>query len=251
MPDGLQGRTVLIARDPDRAEGLKLRLTSLGADVLVSPVTTTEPGDTDALDNAIARLTDFGWVAVASVNAVNALVDASKRQTVSLVDSGLKWAAVGPATASALADLGINNTLVPPDHSATGLVDAMTPLVTPDARVLLPQGDLALPTLAEGLRAAGFDVTTVTAYRTVPAIIDHDIAQAWASDAIDVAVVAAPSAARQIAAQLGTQAPVVIVAIGNSTAAAARECGFQQVVMADDSTDESLAVAVLKAFGNH
>jgi len=249
MPDGLQGRTVLIARDTGRAGGLKLRLTSLGADVLVAPVTATEPGDEAALDAAVANLGGFDWVVVASVNAVNALVDASKRQAVSLADASLKWAAVGPATASTLAKLEIIASQPPEDHSAVGIVAALAPLATPDAlpRILLPQGDLAAPTLADGLRAAGFDVTTVTAYRTRPAVIDPEIAQAWASGTIDAAVVAAPSAARQIAAQMDSQEPVVIVAIGNSTAAAARECGFQHVVVADDSTDESLTETVLKA----
>jgi len=251
MADGFRGRRVLIARDPGRAEGLKLRLTSLGADVLVAPVTATAPGDEAVLDAAVADLAEFDWVAVASVNAVNALRGATQRLGVSLGSAGPRWAAVGHTTASALAELGVTACVPSEDHSAIGLVSAMTPLVTPGSRILLPQGDLAAPTLADGLRAAGFDVTTVTVYRTVPAAIDADIAQAWASDAIDAAVVAAPSAARQMAEQLDAQKPVLIVAIGTSTAAAARECGFQQVVVADDSTDESLTAAICKVLADN
>ena len=250
MPDGLQGRTVLIARDSGRASGLLLKLDYLGAHVLVSPITATEPGDEAGLDAAISAVAGFDWVVVTSANAVKAFRAAADRASVRLADFKIRWAVVGKTTAFFLAALGGEGAprvpLVPEEHTATGLVAAITAAAAPGARILLPQGNLAAPTLADGLQAAGFDVTTVTAYRTVPAAIDPAIAQAWAAGAIDAAVVAAPSAARQIAEQLGTQVPVVIVAIGNSTATAARECGFQQVLVADDSTDESLAAAVLK-----
>jgi len=253
MADSLVGRTVLIARDPVRAEGLKLRLTSLGAEVLVCPVTATESGDEVALDAAVTAISSFDWVIVTSVNAVNALADVAQRRGVNLSSAEIRWAAVGRATAAALAELGVIAAMPPEDHSAAGLVAAMAGLATPGAlrRVLLPQADLAAPILADGLRAAGFDVTTVTAYRTVPADIDQAIAKAWASGAIDAAVIAAPSAARQIAAQLHPDAPVTVVAIGKSTATAARECGFQRVIVADDSTDEALTAAVCKALGKH
>jgi len=251
MADSLAGRTVLIARDPSRAEGLRARLEALGAAVIVSPVTATMPGDEDELDAANAALAGFDWVVVASVNAVNALRDAAQRASVDLTEVPTSWAAVGSTTASALDALGIKVAIVPEDHSAAGLVAELATAATPGQRALLPQGDLAAPTLAEGLQAAGFEVTAVTAYRTVPETLDPGTAEAWSAGTIDVAVIAASSAARQVAAQVDARVPVVIVAIGNSTATTARECGFQSVMVADDSTDEALVDAVREALGEH
>ncbi|MCL2652323.1 MAG: uroporphyrinogen-III synthase [Propionibacteriaceae bacterium] len=247
MADSLAGRTVLIARDPSRAEGLRARLEALGAAVIVSPVTATMAGDEDELDAVTAALPSFDWVVVASVNAVNALRDAAQRASVDLTEVPTSWAAVGPTTASALDALGITVAIVPEDHSAAGLVAELAKTATPGQRALLPQGDLAAPTMAEGLQAAGFGVTAVTAYRTVPEMLDPGTTEAWAAGTIDAAVIAASSAARQVAAQVDVKIPVAIVAIGNSTAKTARECGFMSVVVADDSTDDALADAVYKA----
>jgi len=247
MAKVLADRAVLIARDPDRAEGLRARLKALGANVRVCPVTATLPGDADELDAVIAGLSTFDWVVIASVNAVNALHGAAQRMSTRLADAATNWAAIGPATASSLEAIGATVALVPTDHSATGLVADLTKTAAPGQRALLPQGDLAAPTLAEGLRAAGFQVTAMTAYRTVPSPLDTRVVRDWAAGAIDVAVIAAPSAAKQISTQLDVHVPVVIVAIGHSTAQAAREAGFQSVVVADDSTDEALAAAVCKA----
>ncbi|MCL2490325.1 MAG: uroporphyrinogen-III synthase [Propionibacteriaceae bacterium] len=247
MAGALTGQAVLIARDPDRAEGLRARLKALGADVRVCPVTATLPGDPGDLDATVASLNDFDWVVVASVNAVNALHGAAQRMSTRLAAAATNWAAIGPATASALQAIGVHVALVAKDHSAVGLVADLTNTAAPGQRALLPQGDLAAPTLADGLKAAGFQVTAMTAYRTVSSILDAGVVQDWNAGKIDVSVIAAPSAAEQIAAQLDVGAPVAIVAIGHSTAKAARAAGFQSVVVADDSTDEALAAAVCKA----
>ena len=273
----LAGRTVLIARDPDRAASLRVRLELLGAQVVVSPVTAVEAGDSDALDAAVGKLAEFAWVVVASVNAVAALGRAARRLGVALADVSVaapgmartRWAAVGPASSAALARLGVAVELEPATRSAAGLVAAFAEISkvncalfarsrgknaqsisVPDApRALLPLGDMAAPTLADGLRELGYDVETVVAYRTVQAVVPDAIKGMW-GNSIDAVVMAAGSAVRQVAAQLGPNERVAVVAIGEATAAVVRECGFHVDAVASAATDEAVAEAMVGAVGH-
>jgi len=255
----LAGRTILITRAPERAKGLKARLESLGATVLTAPLTTTEPADPADLDAAVKSLTGPGaagrsrsaydWVFVTSVNAVEALAAAAGRAEVALGQAPVKWAAVGPATAKALASAGVEAAAVPDkDHSAAGLVSLFATANHPPDRALLPQGDLAGPTLAEGLRAMGWTVDTVVAYRTVPHPLPPDILANWRDGAIDLALLAAGSAARELAAQLGPDAArVPVVAIGEPSARAAREAGLRLAAVAAQATDDAVVLALESA----
>ncbi|QAY71733.1 hypothetical protein ET471_04580 [Xylanimonas protaetiae] len=131
--------------------------------------------------------------------------------------------------------------------SAAASATAATPDGTgPGRRVLLPLGDLARTVLADGLRAAGWDVDVVVAYRTVPVALPDDVAGLARAGRVDVAVVAAGSAARELARQLGDAAPPV-VAIGQPSADAARAAGLTVVGVADHPTDHALADALCAA----
>ena len=115
-----------------------------------------------ALDRALREVSGYDWVAFTSANAVNeflAVVDDARKL------AGVRLAAVGAATASALADGRLVADLVSETSSAQGLVVAMG---SPGGRgrVLFCRAADAMPTLAEGLRAAGWSVDEVEAYRT-------------------------------------------------------------------------------------
>jgi uroporphyrinogen III methyltransferase/synthase len=82
-------------------------------------------------------------------------------------------AAVGEATAQAVATWGIRPDLVPSgEQSARGLLEDWPPfdeLLDPINRVFLPRADIATETLVAGLLELGWEVDDVTAYRTVRA----------------------------------------------------------------------------------
>ncbi len=245
----LDGRTVLLVRDPARAVVLRTKLEALGATVFVAPATATEPGDQAALDATVRAIGSFTWVAVTSANAVEQLRLAATRTGVVLADGPTQWAAVGPATRAALEALGVAVVLQPPVHSAAGLATAFGPVAGHDAHpsVLLPQSDLASPTLADGLQESGFDVHVVTAYRTVPADFPTVVRDAWATGRINAVVLSAGSAAREVARQLGPRDDVAAVAIGAPTAAVARSVGLHVDAVAKAATADALAQAVVAA----
>jgi len=245
-------RAVLVARAPARAAGLAARLRDAGLEVVVAPVIERAPADDlAALDAAVRGLARgaYVWAVVTSVNAVDALVDAAARTGTSLAEARARWAAVGPATTRALAAAGVTTDLVPEaDATAAGLVAAFPdpPVTDPETpAVLLPLGDLAGPTLDDGLADRGWAPHVVTAYRTVRHALPAEVAERARAGGFDVVVVSSGSVAREIAAQVGTGTPVV--AIGTPSAAAAREAGLRVAAVAAHPTDDALAAAVTTA----
>jgi uroporphyrinogen-III synthase len=245
-------RSVLLARAPERAAGLATLLRDAGLDVVVAPVIERAPAhDLAPLDDAVGALARgaYAWAVVTSVNAVGALAEAAARTGADLAAAPVRWAAVGPATTRALAAAGVTTDLVPEgDATAAGLVAAFPdPAVTdPETpSVLLPLGDLARPTLDEGLAARGWVPHVVTAYRTVRHTLPAEVVDRARSGGFDVVVVSSGSVAREVAAQAGTGTPVV--AIGGPSADAARDAGLRVAAVATRPTDDALAAAVEQA----
>lgn len=263
----LTGRTVLVPRAPERAAGLAAMLRGADANVLVSPaIERARVEDTAPVDGAVARLAhgDFTWVVVTSVNAIDELVASAARQGVALGDAArrARWAAVGPATRRALEAVGTQVDLEPTENSARGLVTAFAALASTDhtstspdqgsisrgrGLVLLPQGDLAAPTMHDGLHDLGYVPHVVTVYRTVTHALAPDVVAAWRAGEVDAVVLTSGSVAREVARQLGPRDDVVGVAIGDPTARAARDVGLRLDAVAERPTDAALAASLVGA----
>lgn len=258
----LLGRAILLTRE-EGDDALSRILTRAGALVRHVPLTRTLPAaDPKPLRQAAARLSDFPWVALTSVRAVEAL-------TAALVDvrglaaesdtAGPRWACVGRSTAEALrARLGVEADLVPAEYNAAALAEAILERGTP-GRVLFPSAENASPDLPERLQRAGVDVVQVCAYRTVPETPDPSSLQppdgrdAW--DAVILGSAAAVGAIlRALESTLGDRArswlersgPAVL---GRSAAAALQAAGIRPAFRAPRPDADELAVAILEALG--
>ena len=264
----LDGWRVLIPRAPGRGAGLARLVEQAGGSAVVAPlVSRADIGDDDraVLDTAVAGLRDgdVAWVAVTSVNAVDELVASAARvdagpgrEPLARIARGARWAAVGPATARALAAVGITVDLVATENSAVGLL-AEWPEIgnetdaenAPTPRVLLPLGDLARPTLETGLRERGFAPVRVTTYRTVSHPAPPEVVSAWREGRFDAVVLTSGSVAREVAEQLGPREDVSVVAIGEPTRRAAVETGQQVAAVARTADDDGLLAALVEARG--
>ena len=101
----LFGQTVLVTRTRKQASELSAALAELGATVIEAPTIRIEPPvDWKPVDDALRRLRDFDWLVLTSPNGVEAMFE---RLAALNLDAralcGCKVAAVGPATAEALA----------------------------------------------------------------------------------------------------------------------------------------------------
>jgi uroporphyrinogen-III synthase len=242
----LHGRTVAVTRAPEQAGELTERLEALGARVVEVPTIQIVPPEDGgaALADAADRLTAYDWVVFTSANGAARLVGA--------LDAGPgrpapnDWphvAVVGSGTAEVLGAYGVPVDLVPARFVAEGLLDAFG---DGPGRVLLPQAAVARPVLAEGLRARGWTVDVVTAYRTIPAVLPPElVAAAAAADAITFT---SSSTVQNFLHAAGAEhLPPVVVCIGPVTAATAAERGITVAGVAAQHSLAGLVDAVVRA----
>ncbi len=239
----LFGRRIVVTRTREQASDLRRRLEELGAEAVEVPLIQVEAIDGVDLASPVAQA---DWVVCSSSNAVAALV----AQLRDARDFGAaRVAAVGPGTAATLATFGVVADLVPDRSVAEGLVEVFPRFDARDGagtgRVFLPQSAGARPVLADGLRAKGWEVEAVDAYRTVPAPIDDRQRAAIArSDAITFT---SSSTVEHFVEAVGASgAPAVVVVIGPVTAATARAHGLRVDAEADPHTIEGLVEAVVR-----
>jgi len=224
---------VLVTRE--RPGELAEMLRARGATVIHVPlVAVTDPSDGGgALRDALAGLREFDWLVVTSAAGAERVGSAVAEV------SGVRLAAVGTATARELESCaGRPVDLVPAVQRADALVAAFAEREPSPQRVLIAQADIAAPTLADGLRAAGHEVTVVTAYRTVAPAPDR--AARVAAAGADAVLFASGSAVENWYRRLGTDTPSVVVAIGPTTAAAADRFGLKLSAVATDHSLDGL-----------
>ena len=156
-------------------------------------------------------------------------------------------AAIGPATATALRQRGVQVCLVPAEYRAEAILDEIGDVA--GQTILLPRADIARPALAEGLRDKGAQVDEVPAYRTVPATPAPAAFDALRAG-VDVITFTSSSTVRNFVTQTAglSYGQPLIACIGPVTAATARELGLCVDVVAKEYTVEGLLDA-LKELG--
>lgn len=243
----LFGRRVVVTRARHQAGELARRLRAAGADVLEVPtIAVVGPADGGAaLREAAGRVASYAWVVFTSANAVESFL----HQVHDARAFGpTRIAAIGPGTADALARHGLAADLVPERFVAESLLEAFPGPPRAGAAVLLPLAASARDVLPVGLRARGWTVDVVDAYRTEPVVPDPaSLADAAAADAI--AFTSASSVAGWVAAAGPEVVPPVVACIGPVTADAARAAGIGVTATAAESTLDGLVAALVDALG--
>jgi uroporphyrinogen-III synthase len=247
----LAGRTVVITRARTQASELALRLEGLGATVVELPVIAIEDAADGgrALALAAHRLTSgaYQWVALTSANASSRLLAELGDRAVA---PSVRWAAVGAATARALAGAGRPVDLIPEASMADALAEAF-PTAGPDGpepvgTVLYPRAETVSGSLAAGLRAKGWLVDEVVAYRTVSGRPGPEaVAAAGRADA--VAFTSSSTVAHSLDLLGFDGLPPIVATIGPVTSAAARSAGLAVAAEANTHTIEGLVEAVVAA----
>lgn len=239
----LSGLRVLVTRPRHQAGTLVERLRRLGADpVELSMIEIAPLEDYSQLDVALARLDQYDRIIFTSANGVAAVFDrhalgvrASRAHSI---------IAIGPATAAALAQRGINATWFPSEYVAEAIVREIGDVA--GQRILLPRADIARQALAAGLRARGAIVDAIAAYRTVPAPGSAEALDRILERGVDVVTFLSSSTVRHFAslADRGRLDGVLIACIGPITAATAGELGFHADIVAREYTADGLVEAI-------
>lgn len=254
----LEGKCIVVTRAPEQTRELAAALESMGARVLSLPtVGFLPPEDWRELDNALRRLSGFDAILFASKNAVRYLFQRLSELGIKceVVGSpGTLIAAVGPATAEAVAANGVRVNYVAEESTGEGLARELRGFLR-GRKVLLPRSDRGDELLPSALRESGADVTEVVAYRTIsPEALDPIILGRIRSAEVDSLVFASPSAVQNFAHFLAAgefarvSQRVQFAAIGPTTARAIRDAGACVEIEATESSAAGLADSIAKYY---
>lgn len=245
IEDGpLLGLRVAVTRPAAQARELVERLRSAGAEPLEVPaILIVDPADGGrALRVAAADADRYDWVVLTSANGARRLV-AELDEHRSL--GGAQVAAIGPGTAAALAEGGVSAEVVPDTYVAEELLAALPDPPSGGGRVLLARAAVARDVLPEGLRARGWRVDVVEAYRTEASPLADSERRSLAR--ADVVTFTSSSTVTRHLEQVGGPDAVtaVVACIGPVTGETARAAGLEVAVEAPVHTVEGLVDALV------
>ena len=268
----LQGQRILVTRTRLQASALSSSLRALGATPVEFPtIRIVPPSDWGQLDAALTRLnaqpSGYDWLIFTSVNGVQSVCER-------MLQTGYephtlqstRIAAIGPATASALARYGLHAEIVPGEYVAEGVVAALLEdarvrgETLQGRRVLLARAAEARRVLVDELADAGALLDEIAAYYTVAATADDEqgrtVLHLLQTHQLSIITFTSSSTVRNFVAWLrsvsddaltlvtGPRRPM-FACIGPITAQTARELGLLVDIEAREFTIHGLVQAIL------
>jgi uroporphyrinogen-III synthase len=242
----IENKSIVVTRAASQNGRLSEMLRERGGQVIEVPLISIEEPEDEGRerDEVLHDVSRFSWIVVTSPNGaervapfLNAAVAADDLAPFP------RLAAVGSATQRSL---GRPADIVAEPARASVLAEIFP---SGNGAVLVVQGDRAPDDIPVALRAKGWDVTRVVAYRTVQLRpTDEMIERALAADAL---LLASGSAASAWFDAFGSTTPPVVVSIGPSTTAVAERLGLEVHVTAEEQSIEALVEATESALLHH
>lgn len=249
----LFGKRILVTRSRDQASELSQLLREQGAEPIEFPVIKiTPPESFEQLDVALDRVDQYDWLLFTSANGVLSVMS-----RLSDLGRDVRWlkgpkvGAIGPATAEAIACLGIRVDFTPSRFVAEAVVEEF-PEDPSGKRILIPRAQEAREVLPEKLTERGAQVDVVTAYRTeIEESCAAPIQEMLAEGEIDIITFTSSSTVKNFVKLIGASVPegVRIACIGPITAQTAEELGLKPDIVAEEYTIEGLVRALTTGRG--
>jgi uroporphyrinogen III methyltransferase/synthase len=253
----LFGRRVLVTRARHQASALADRLARMGARVVALPtIEVVPPVSWGPLDQAIGELARYEQVVFTSVNGVRFFWERLGHAGGDARRLGhLRVAAIGTATAQALAERGVRADLVAKEFKAEGLSQEMVRAGVKGAHILVARAAEAREVLPLELSRAGATVDVVAAYQSVlPPDAADEAKRVLAGARLDALTFTSASTVHNFvqvcgeaeARRLGREA--VVACIGPITRDAAATHGIPCQVMPVSYTIPALCEALARHF---
>ena len=241
----LAGRRIVVTRPSTASRQVISKLRGLGAEVIDSPLIRVEYVEAELS----GPRSDHDWMVFTSLHGVEGLVLQLERQGLDARFFGAaRIAAVGPKTAACLERVGIRADLIPGEHRAQALVEAIGAEAKSGERVLFPCGTLAVDEVSDGLTRLGMEVQTLHVYDTLLQP-PNDAALDAFRRGVDAVLLYSPSAARSLASCTVDLDGVQILCVGPTTANAARAVGLFVYGVPDVYGDEGMIASLLEMAG--
>jgi len=244
----LFGQTVLVTRPSRQAATLQTALNALGATTLLQPAIEIAPvRDWAQVDAAIKNLASYDWLVFSSANGVQFFLERILTTGGDLRQlATCRLAAIGPATAAALANFHLRADLQPDEYRAEALAERLVPEAK-GKRILLLRASRGREVLAKTLADAGAEVEQVVVYESRDtAKPQAEIAASLAAGQIDWVTVTSSAIARSLVGLLGDDLrQTKLAAISPLTAGVLEEAGYPAAVVAAEYTTEGLLRAIV------
>ena len=239
---------ILVTRPSGQADDLcRLLVERSVAPQAVPTVAIDTTSAAAGLDAVLTDLEGADWLVLTSANGAEALAARLLASGRRLPDR-LRIAAVGPATADALAAAGVRVDHVPDRYLTVAIAEGLGDLR--GRRVVLARADTATPALHDALVARGAIVEEAIAYRTIegPAS-SRELLRVTLQRDLDGIAFTSGSTVRglmRLASPIDRARARTLAAfcIGPVTAAEARNSGFHVAAVAAEHTASGLADAI-------
>ena len=249
----LLGHGIVVTRSREQASSMSALLRQEGAEVIEFPTIAVTPlEDTSPTREALCRLREYDWVVFTSANGVAFFwreMDALGLDARAF--AATQVAAIGPATAQALAEKGIRADFVPESFIAESALAGLVARGVRGRNILIPRAREARDVLPQGLVDAGATCRVLPVYAAMPQDTGHDaVLHAMAEGSIRYITFASSSTVtnffRRIPQELFAAGTTIRFAcIGPITAATLREHGLTCHVMPERYTVPDLVRAIL------
>ena len=257
MPSSLQGLAVLVTRPEQQAEPLCRRIERHGGIALRCPVLRIgEPRDWAPALAVFDRLNEYRLAIFTSANAVERALPRIRER--GGIPPDLEIAAIGQATARALAGQGIDRCLQQPesDFTSEGLLALPRLQSVAGQAIAIVRGEGGRALLADTLQRRGARVDFAEVYRRERPQADIGALLArWASGEIGAVVAASSESLLNLFDMLGgagqdylRDTPLVVISARTRQTAVERGC--RRILVAREASDDAIAEALLGLTAN-
>lgn len=253
----LSGKRIMITRPRHQAQKMADLVTDLGGEPLTFPTIEITPLAETPVDQAIANIEKYSWLAFTSINGVSAFFERMQHLRKDIRSlNGVKICAIGSKTRAELEKRGLMVDYVPEKYTSQDLARGLEDKLSKDDRILIPRAEVA-PDAFSNLRDMGFHIDEVPAYRTTQGSGNIQlIKDRFRERKIDILTFTSASTVTNFADMMASAdlqellEGVTVACIGPVTASTAGELGIPVHVVSKEYTIEGIMAGVLEYIGD-
>lgn len=247
----LNGAHILVTRPRHQANNLcRLIEQQHGVAVAFPTLEIIAANDLSQISGTLANLHRFQWVVFISANAVNFALLANDGK----IDQfrNVRVAAIGQATAKALAAAGLTADLLPA-HGSDSLALLAMPAMQQvlGQRILIVRGAGGLDTLRQELQNRGADVDYLDVYqRTIPLADPAPVLDLLKRNRLDLIIATSGEAVKNLLIMLGGKdqnltLTIPLVVVSERIRQIAENSGFERIFVTDSPSDTAILKKII------